>query len=135
MVQNYVPRGQGAPTLNTFVCPFVDRCDCRVKFRIFASDDKIQLETQGEHTPESHINDKVSKFLMHRQSAAIDLVVSTMPMTNATMVRREIKLLPDESVKISPSKLRMVQRAVVKSRARVLLPFSMGEKLKGDHRR
>ena len=127
-----MPRGDGAPTLNTFVCPFVDRCDCRVKFRIFASDDKIQLETQGEHTPESHINDKVSKFLTHRQSAAIDSVVSTMPMTNATMVRRGIELLPDESVKISPSKLRLVRRAVAKSRARVLLPFSMGEKLKGD---
>ena len=55
-----------------------------------------------------------------------------MPMTNATMVRRGIELLPDESVKISPSKLRLVRRAVAKSRARVLLPFSMGEKLKGD---
>ena len=108
MFQNYVPRGEGAPTLNTFVCPFVDRCDCRVKFRIYASDDRIQLETQGEHTPESHINDKVTKFLTHRQSSAIDSVVSTMPMTNASMVRRWIELLPDESVKIFPSKVRLV---------------------------
>ena len=66
------------------------------------------METQGEHTPESLINDKVSKVLTHRQSAAIDSVVSTMLMTNATMVRRGIELLPDEAVKISPSKLLLV---------------------------
>ena len=53
-------------------------------------------------------------------------------MANATMVRRGIELLPDESVKISPSKARLVQRAVAKSRARVLLPFTKGEKLKGE---
>ena len=131
MFQNYVPR-EASATLNTFVCPFIDRCNCRVKFRIFASEAKIQLETQGEHTLESHINDKVTKFLTHRQSGAIESVVSTMPMANATAVRREIELLPDESVKISPSKARMVQRAVAKSRAHVLLPFTKGEKLKGE---
>ena len=77
---------------------------------------------------ESHINDKVTKFLTHCQSAAIDSIVSTMPMTNAAMVRRGIELLPEEDVKISPPKLLLVLRAVANSRARVLLPFSMGEK-------
>ena len=119
-------------TLNTFGCPFADRCGCHVKFRIFATALTIKLESQGEHTSESHIQDKVSKFLSIPQSAALQQMVATNPMVSSTTVRRGLDLLPDDASKISPSKSRLVVRAVVAARARALEPFSQGEKLDGD---
>ena len=119
-------------TLNTFVCPFKDRCSCRVKFRIFATALTVKLEAQGEHTAASHVQDKVSKFLSIPQTSALEQMVSTNPMASATPVRRGLELLPDSTSKISPSKARLVARAVVAARARALEPFSQGEKLDGD---
>ena len=66
-------------TLNTFGCPFADRCSCRVKFRIAATAFQIKLEGQGEHTAESHVQDKVAKFLTIQQSSALEQMVSTNP--------------------------------------------------------
>ena len=119
-------------TLNTFVCPLADRCSCRVKFRIDTTQTVINLESQGEHTAESHIQDKVSKFLTIQQSSALEQIVSTNPMVSSTAARRGLELLPDPASKISPSKKRLVARAVSAARARALLPFSQGEDLKGD---
>ncbi len=119
-------------TLNTFACPFADRCSCRVKFRIHATAFKIKLESQGEHTAESHVQDKVSKFLSLRQTAALEQMVSTNPMVSATSARRGLELLPDPASKISPSKQRLVARAVSAARLRTLQPFSHGEKLDGE---
>ena len=76
--------------------------------------------------------DKVTKFLTIRQSSAIEQMVSTNPMASATNVRRGLELLPDDASKVSPSKQRLVQRAVASARARVLQPFTRGEKLDGD---
>ena len=119
-------------TLNTFGCPFADRCGCRVKFRIFATAYTIKLEAHGEHTAESHVQDKVSKFLSIPQSAALQQMVATNPMVSSTTVLRGLELLPDDASEISPSKARLVARAVVAARARALEPFSQGEKLDGD---
>ncbi len=116
-------------TLNTFACPFADQCSCRVKFRIFATAFTIKLEAQGEHTAESHVQDKVSKFLSIQQTAALEQMVSTNPMVSATSARRGLELLPDPASKISPSKQRLVARAVSAARLRTLKPFSHGEKL------
>jgi hypothetical protein len=80
-------------TLNTFACPFADRCSCRVKFRIAATAFKIKLEAQGEHTAESHVQDKVSKFLSIQQTAALQQMVSTNPMVSSTTVLRTVSLL------------------------------------------
>jgi hypothetical protein len=87
-------------TLNTFACPFADRCS-RVKFRIAATAFKIKLEAQGEHTAESHIQDKVSKFLSIQQTAALQQMVSTNPKVSATSCRRGLELLPDPAAQIS----------------------------------
>ena len=119
-------------TLNTFACPFADRCSCRVKFRIHATAFKIKLEAQGEHTAESHLQDKVSKFLSIQQSAALEQMVSTNPMVSATSCRRGLQLHPDPAAQISPSKQRLVARAVSAARLRTLKPFSQGEKLDGE---
>ena len=110
-LQNYVARNHSS-SLNTFVCPFADRCSCRVKFRIFATDAGIKLESQGEHTAESHIQDKASKFLTIQQSSVLEQIVSTNPMVSSTTARRGLELLPDPTSKISPSKKRLVARAV-----------------------
>ena len=59
-------------------------------------------------------------------------MVSTNPMASSTTVRRGLELLPDSASKISPSKARLVRRAVAAARARALQPFSQGEDLKGD---
>ena len=75
-------------TLNTFKCPFVDRCGCNVKFRIFATAFNIKLESQGEHSAESHVQDKVTKFLSIPQTAALEQMVATNPMVSATSVLR-----------------------------------------------
>ena len=127
-MQNYVAHSADY-TLNTFACPFADRCSCRVKFRIAATAFNIKLEAQGEHTSESHVQDKVSKFLTIQQSAALERMVSTNPMVSATSCRRGLELLPDPAVRISPSKQRLVARAVSAARLRTLQPFSQGEKL------
>ena len=55
-----------------------------------------------------------------------------MPMLNATNVRRCLDLLDEPAVRISPSKQRLVQRAVAKARARTLQPYTQGEKLDGE---
>jgi hypothetical protein len=94
--------------LNTVACPFADRCSCRVKFRIFATAFKIKLEAQGEHTPESHVQDEVSKFLSIQQTAALEQMVSTNPMVSATSARRGLELHPDPAAQSSPSKQRLV---------------------------
>ena len=87
-MQNYVSR-KSATKLNTFVCPFAERCECRVKFRITATEKTIQLESQGEHSAQSHASDKLTKFLTLPQTAAVQQIVGTNPMVNATTVRRD----------------------------------------------
>ena len=74
----------------------------------------MKLESQGEHTAESHIQDKVSKFLTIQQSSVLEQIVSTNPMVSSTTARRGLELLPDptSTSKISPSKKRLVARAV-----------------------
>jgi hypothetical protein len=119
-------------TLNTFKCPFFYRCGCNVKFRIFATAFNIKLESQGEHTAESHVQDKVTKFLSIPQTAALEQMVATNPMVIATAVRRGLELLPDSAAKISPSKQRLVACAVSAACLRALQPFSHGEKLDGN---
>ncbi len=123
-------------TSNTFVCPFADRCCCRVKFRIFATAFLIKLEAQSEHTAESHVEDKVSKFLSIPQTAALQQMVATNPMvgsTTSTVLRGvELPLLADSASKFSPSKARLAARAVVAACALAFLPFSQGEKLEGE---
>jgi hypothetical protein len=59
-------------------------------------------------------------------------MVSTNPMVSATSCRRGLELLPDPAVHISPSKQRLVARAVSAAHLRTLQPFSQGEKLKGE---
>ncbi len=53
-------------------------------------------------------------------------------MADSSTVRRGLDLLPESAVKISPSKLRLVQRAVGKAQARTLEPFTQGGDLKGE---
>ena len=48
------------------------------------------METQSEHTAESHVIDMVTKFLSLPQTAAIANAVTTNLMANATTVRREL---------------------------------------------
>jgi hypothetical protein len=129
-LQNYVSVKDS--TRNTVTCPFKERCGCKVNFRVTATADVIQLEAQGGHTAESHVQDKVSKFLTVQQSSALEQMVSTNPMASSTTVRRGLELLPDSASKISPSKARLVRRAVSAARARALLPFSQGGDLTGD---
>ena len=59
-------------------------------------------------------------------------MVATNPMVSSTTARRGLELHSDSAAKISPSKARLVARAVVAARARALEPFSQGEKLDGD---
>ena len=59
-------------------------------------------------------------------------MVSTNPMVSATSCRRGLELLPDPAAHISPSKQRLVARAVSAARLRTLQPFSHGEKLEGE---
>jgi hypothetical protein len=133
VLQNYVSRKESSrSTRNSFICPFKDRCGGNVIFRITATADVIQLEAQGEHTAESHIHDKVSKFSTIQQSSALESMVATNSMASATTMRRCLELLPDSASKISPSKARLAARAVSAVRARALQPFLHGEDLKGD---
>ena len=105
---------------------------CPVKFRIFATVFSIKLEAQGEHSAESHVQDKVTNILSIPQTAALQQMVATNPMVSSTTVRRGLELHPDSASKISQSKARLVAWAVVAARARALLPFSQGEKLDGE---
>ena len=59
-------------------------------------------------------------------------MVVTNPMVSSTTVRRGLVLLPDAAARISPSKARLVARAVVAARALALQQFLRGEKLDGN---
>ena len=74
----------------------------------------------------------MSKFLTIQQSAALEQMVSTNPMVSSTSVRRGLELHSNPAAKISPSKQRLVARAVSAARARTLQPFSQGEDLKPE---
>ena len=89
------------------------------------------MEAQGEHTAESHVQDKVTKFLSIPQTSALQQMVATNPMISSTTARRGLELHSDPAAKISPSKARLVARAVVAARVRALEPISQGEKLDG----
>ena len=66
------------------------------------------------------------------QIAALEQMVVTNPMVSSTTLRRGLGLLQDTAAKISPSKARLVVRAVVAARARALQPFFEGGKLDGE---
>ncbi len=85
-------------------------------------------------TAESHIQDKVTKLLSLPQAAAIQQIVQTMPMANATNVRRRLELHSDKAAKVSPGKQHsdLVARAVASACARALQPFTQGEQLRGE---
>jgi hypothetical protein len=110
------------------------RLPCQVSD--FVSETLIKLESQGEHTAESHVQDKATRFLSIPQSAALEQMVQTNqdPMVSSTTVMRGLELHPDPSpaARISPSKQHLVQRVVSSARARALQPFSQGEKLNGE---
>jgi hypothetical protein len=106
-----------APTVSNFSCLLLK---------------PIKLEAQGEQTAERHLQDKVTKFLSIPQSAALEQMVATNPMVSSTTVRRGLELHPDPAAKISPSKQRLVQRAVAAAHARELQPFTQGEILDGE---
>jgi hypothetical protein len=53
-------------------------------------------------------------------------------MASATDVRRGLELRAQENEENSPSKRRLVQRAVAKARSRALEPFNQGERINGD---
>jgi len=89
------------------------------------------LDAQGEHTPQSHLQDKVQKLLPVAQAAAVEDCVRRNIMANATEVQRSLVLVSPELAP-SPSKARIVQRTIARCRERVLHPFTQGEKLKGD---
>jgi hypothetical protein len=59
-------------------------------------------------------------------------MVLTNPMVSATSARRGLELLPYPASKISPSKQRLVARAVFAARLQILQPFSHGEKFDGE---
>ncbi len=68
------------------------RLPCQISKQI-ATAYTIKLEVQGEHTAESHVQDKVSKFLSIPQSAALQQMVATNPMVSSTAVLRGLELL------------------------------------------
>jgi hypothetical protein len=89
-------------------------------------------QSSWKHRASIHVQDKVSIFLSISQTTALQQMVATNPMVSSTTVLRCLELLPDYASKISPSKSRLVARAVVAARAQVLLPFSQGGKLDGE---
>jgi hypothetical protein len=70
-------------------CQFSSFCS-----RYFASETHIKLEAQEEHTAESHLQDKITKFLSIPQSksAALEHMVATNPMVSSTKMRRGLEL-------------------------------------------
>ncbi len=74
------------------------------KFSNFVTAFSIKLEAQGEHSVDSHVQDKVTIFLSIPQAAALQQMVAANPMVSSTTVQRGLDLLPDSASKISPSK-------------------------------
>ena len=72
--------------------------------------------------PRVRFQTRCQKKLTIQQSAALEQMVSTNPMVSATTARRGLELLPDYASKISPSKQRLVARAVSAARPRPILP-------------
>ena len=88
------------------------------------SEQIIKLETQGEHTAESHIQNKATKLFSFLQAAAIQQMVETNPIANATNMRLGLELHSNRSAKVSPGMQRLVHREVARARARTLQAFT-----------
>ena len=112
-----------------YVCPFVNRCGCPVKFRVVTTDREVFLYTNEKHTPDSHSMEHTVRGFILPQKQALQSAVRMHPMASATDVRRSLHLVEKkrrEKVYISPSKQRFVRREVYKVRGEVLSEVSFG---------
>ena len=102
-----------------YKCPFIFRCNCRVKFQITTERDCTVLEQYGVHTKDSHIHDH-SKYLNKGQVSAIKDIVRQNPMLAPNAVRRNLKNMSDDATHVPTHLKRSVVRLVAKERDVVL---------------
>jgi hypothetical protein len=89
--------GEHTSTSAMYTCPFVNRCDCPVKFRVVTSATDVFLYTHGKHTADSHSSENTAgqdsrSRLSLKQQAAVQRVVRTHPMSSSSEVRRSLNL-------------------------------------------
>ncbi len=94
-----------------YVCPFANRCGCRVRYRLLKSDSVMRLQCDGKHDSESHSVDNTRQGLRLEQRASVERVARAHPTSSATQVRRNLSI-QELPVYVSPSKHRHVQRVV-----------------------
>ncbi len=89
-----------------YTCPFVNRCDCPVKFRVVMTATDVFLYTHGKHTADSHSSENTARQLEESRSrlslpqqAAVQDVVWPHPMSSSSDVGRSLNL--SDSFKLS----------------------------------
>ena len=114
-----------------YVCPFANRCGCRVRYRLLKSDSVMRLQCDGKHDSESHSVDNTRQGLRLEQRASVERVARAHPTSSATQVRRNLSI-QELPVYVSPSKHRHVQRVVKQVRDTVFEKFTMGERVENS---
>ena len=122
VLQDYKSR-DGSGGNRIYVCPFDNRCGCRVRFRVVKLNNEIRLQSDGKHDAESHSVDNSRQGLDLEQRASLERIARANPTTSATMVRRNLAV-QEKAVHVSPSKQRQVQRLVKRVRESVFENFT-----------
>ena len=116
----------------TYGCPWAQRCECPVKYRVFKTPKEMHLFAHDKHTPDSHSKDFTVRGLKLPQKAAVASAVRVQPMATSADVRRSLNIVDKarrDEVYVSPSKGRTIGREVGKVRREVLSEFSCGEQV------
>jgi hypothetical protein len=114
-----------------YVCPFANRCGCRVQYRLLnlKSDSVIRLQCICKHDSESHSVDNTLHGLRLEQRASLERVAQ--PTSSATQVQRNLSI-QELPVYVSPSKHCHVQRVVKQVRDTVFEKFTMAERVENS---
>ena len=129
-LQDYKSR-DGLGGNRIYVCPFENRCGCRVRFRVVKLCNEIRLQSVGKHDAESHSVDNSRQGLDLEQRATVERIARANPTSSATQVRRNLAT-QEKAVYVSPSKHRQVQRVVKRVRETVFEKFTSGERVENS---
>ena len=89
VLQDYKSR-DGLGGNRIYVCPFKNRCGCRVWFRGLKLDNGIRLQSDGKQDAESHSVDNSRQGLDLQQRATVERIARANPTSSATQVLRNI---------------------------------------------
>ena len=110
----------------TYYCLLNYQCGCKVQMRLEFSEDTCAIYTHGEHTMESHKENK-SKYLSSAKKMHLEMVTRVKPQERPSVIRRGTRNLAEE-LRVGPEHARGAANLCRKIRREMV-----DDKLKSPH--